>query len=109
MGKESALRKVRDDSACAQNGESRCFRVTPRQPQGQLCRLCLLLLLPAAMADIPTPLTAPAAASPGVLLRCVWSGHGSALAAHGETEPVHCRARRAPTGESLCSSAYMYR
>lgn len=37
MGKETALCKVRDDSACEQNGESRCFRVSLRQPQGQLC------------------------------------------------------------------------
>lgn len=57
MGKESALCKVRDDSACEQNGESRCFRVSLRQPQGQLCWLSLLLLLlPTAMADVPTPL-----------------------------------------------------
>lgn len=56
MGKENALCKVRDDSACAQNGESHCFRVSLRQPQGQLCRLSLLLLLSAAKADIPTPL-----------------------------------------------------
>ena len=57
MGKESALCKVRDDSACEQNGESPCFRVSLRQPQGQLCRLSLLLLLPTAMADFPTALT----------------------------------------------------
>lgn len=40
MGKESALCKVRDDSACEQNGEFRCFRVSLRQPQGQLCSPC---------------------------------------------------------------------
>jgi len=40
MGKESALHKVRDDSACEQNGEFHCLRVSPRQPQGQRCSLC---------------------------------------------------------------------
>lgn len=60
MGKESARCKVRDDSACEQNGESRCFRVSLRQPQGQLCRLSLLL--PVVMADVPTSL-APSCSS----------------------------------------------
>lgn len=67
MGKESTRCKVRDDSACEQNGESRCFRVNLRQPQGQLCRLSLLLLLlPVVMAAVPTSL-APSSAVPGVL------------------------------------------
>lgn len=62
MGKESTRCKVRDDSACEQNGESRRFRVNLRQPQGQLCRLSLLLLLPVVMAGIPTSL-APSCSS----------------------------------------------
>lgn len=110
MGKESALCKVRDDSACEQNGESRCFRVSLRQPQGQLCWLSLLLLLlPAATAGVPTPL-APRQGfgllqlqqAPGRRWergRGGWavphSGNGSAPAARsaggGETEPIPCR------------------
>lgn len=75
MGKESARCKVRDDSACEQNGESPCFRVSPRQPQGQLSGFSLLLLpvqtSPHPCTDIPTS------------LHSSWdgSGHRSGLAA----------------------------